>query len=206
VPTHPVDVAHLRLLAQRIERPASTTPEAVVTHLGALQAQDYQGALWSIGLRIAGATRADVERAIADRRIVRTWPMRGTLHFVPAIDARWMLELLTPRVMQSAAGRHRQLELDDATFARSRAIIGRALKDQAALSRSAILGVLDQGGVSTPVSAAFTSCSGFRWNGCSATAHTPGKSRRSHCSTIGSRRRVDSSATRLSARWPSATS
>ena len=50
--------------------------------LNELDDQDYASALWSIGVRIADATRADVERAIVDRTIVRTWPMRGTLHFI----------------------------------------------------------------------------------------------------------------------------
>jgi hypothetical protein len=46
--------------------------------------------------------------------------MRGTLHFVAAQDARWLLALLTPRVIAQSAGRYRQLELDDATFAHSK--------------------------------------------------------------------------------------
>lgn len=75
----------------------------MVAHLGAVQAQDYLAALWAIGLRMRKATRADVEREIAGRRIVRCWPMRGTLHFVAAEDVRWMLELLAPR----ALARHR---------------------------------------------------------------------------------------------------
>jgi hypothetical protein len=145
----PRDIARLRLGAQLIDHPRPTTPEAIVTHLGAIQAQDYPGALWSIGLRIVGATRGDVERAIVDRTIVRTWPMRGTLHFVPATDARWMLELLAPRIMRAAAGRHRQLELDEAAFRRSRRLVGRALKDEPVLSRSAILAALEDGGVAT---------------------------------------------------------
>ena len=143
------DLARHRLRAQGIAQPASTTPEAIVTHLGAMQAQDYAGALWSVGLRIAGATRADVERAVVDRTIVRTWPMRGTLHFIPAADARWMLELLTPRIMKGAAGRHRQLELDDAAFRRSRALVGRVLKSEPVLSRGAIFAALEKGGIST---------------------------------------------------------
>jgi hypothetical protein len=143
------DIPRLRLRAQGISHPRSNTPEAVVAHLGAVQAQDYPGALWSVGLRIADATRADVERAIADRTIVRTWPMRGTLHFVPAVDARWMLELLTPRMIKGAAGRYRRLELDDATFHRSRALIDRALRDDPVLSRAAIFDALTKGGVST---------------------------------------------------------
>jgi hypothetical protein len=143
------EIARLRLRAQGIAPPASTSPLDAVTRLGAIQAQDYHGALWAIGLRVAGATRADVERAVAERTIVRTWPMRGTLHFVPAADAGWMLELLTPRIMKSAAGRHRQLELDDAAFRRSRAVVGRALKDEPVLTRGALFAALEKGGVAT---------------------------------------------------------
>ena len=80
----------------------------MVAHLGAMQAQDFPGAKWALGLRIPGTTDADIEQAIADRKIVRTWPMRGTLHFVAPDDVRWMLQLMTPRIMARAAGRHRQ--------------------------------------------------------------------------------------------------
>ncbi len=144
----PTDIARLRLISQGIVNPRHSTPEAVVAHLGAIQAQDYQGALWSIGLRIPGSTRTDVERAIADRTIIRTWPMRGTLHFVPAVDARWMLELLAARVIKSSAGRHRQLALDEAAFTRSRAILTKALERDAVLTRPAIFATLDAGGIS----------------------------------------------------------
>ena len=143
------EISRLRLHAQGISNPRPVTPEAIVTHLGAIQAQDYPGALWSIGLRIAGATRTEVERAITDRTIIRTWPMRGTLHFVPAVDARWMLELMTPRIMKGAAGRHRQLELDDATFRRSRTLIAKALTRDPIITRAAVFAVLEKGGVST---------------------------------------------------------
>jgi hypothetical protein len=126
-----------------------STPEAVVAHLGAVQAQDYPGALWSIALRIAGATRADVERAIADQTIIRTWPMRGTLHFVPAVDARWMLELMTARIMKGAGGRDRQLELDEPAFRRSRSIIEKALTREPVLTRSTLFAALETGKIST---------------------------------------------------------
>jgi hypothetical protein len=142
-------IARLRLQAQAIANPLSTTPEAVVTMLGAVQAQDYTGALWSIGLRLAGGTRAGVEQAIAERSIVRTWPMRGTLHFVPAIDARWMLELLAPRILKGAAGRHRQLELDSGSFTRSRNIIRKALQQHRVMTRRDIFAALEKGGMST---------------------------------------------------------
>jgi hypothetical protein len=59
----------------------------VVRWLGAVQAQDYFGALWAVGLRLQNATEADVEQAITAKAIVRTWPMRGTLHFPASQDA-----------------------------------------------------------------------------------------------------------------------
>ena len=145
----PPDIPRLRLHAQGIAHPAPTTPDAIVAHLGAVQAQDYHGALWSIGLRTANATRDEVERAIADRTIIRTWPMRGTLHFIPAVDARWMLELMTPRIIRGVAGRHRRLELDDAVFTRSRTLIGHALQRDPVLTRKALFDVLEQGGIAT---------------------------------------------------------
>jgi hypothetical protein len=56
-----------------------------------MQAQDYLGALWAIGLRLPTATETDIERALAERTIVRTWPLRSTLHVVAAADVHWWL-------------------------------------------------------------------------------------------------------------------
>jgi hypothetical protein len=38
--------------------------------------------------RMSSATVAQVEQAIADGQILRTWPMRGTIHFMPPDDAQ----------------------------------------------------------------------------------------------------------------------
>jgi len=140
-------VAALRLASQQISASACTSPAEVVAHLTAMQAQDYRGALWSIGLRLPGSTIADVERAIAGREIIRTWPMRGTLHFVAAGDVRWMLQLLAPRLVKGMAGRRRQLGLDDATIARSRKAFAKALRDGLSLTRDEMRAVLARAGI-----------------------------------------------------------
>jgi hypothetical protein len=100
-------VSH-RLASQHLLRPLLDTPEEVVSWLGAVQAQDYQSALWAIGIRMNGSTESIVEKAIDDRKIVRSWPMRGTLHIVSAEDLRWMLKYLTPRVVKRTALVYRQ--------------------------------------------------------------------------------------------------
>src|SRR5436190_23697470 len=94
-----LDIAWQRLHNQLVTQRTFDKPGDVVRWLGAVQAQDYPGALWAVGLRTRDATEAAIEQAIADRAIVRTWPMRGTLHFVAPEDARWMLQLLTPRIV-----------------------------------------------------------------------------------------------------------
>ena len=82
-----------RLINQQIAANHFQTPGEVVKWLGAIQAQDYLGALWAVGCRLKGMKQANIEKAITDKTIIRTWPMRGTLHFVPPEDAKWMLQL-----------------------------------------------------------------------------------------------------------------
>ena len=131
----PGELARRRLGAQRIAATTFTRPEEAVAWLGAVQAQDYLGALWGVGLRLEEATEEDVERALAERRIVRTWPMRGTLHFVAAEDARWMTALLGPRATARAAGRIRALGRDDAVLARAARALVKGLEGGRTLTR-----------------------------------------------------------------------
>jgi winged helix DNA-binding protein len=144
----PSTIRRERLRRQQIASRQFERPADLVRWMGAVQAQDVLAGIWAIGLRVQGGTEAAVEAAIAGRKIVRTWPMRGTLHFVHAADARWMLGLLTPRVIARAAGRHRELELDGPTFARARTLLTRALRDGRRLTRPQAYDVLDRGGVS----------------------------------------------------------
>ncbi|MGX9900154.1 winged helix DNA-binding domain-containing protein [Arthrobacter sp. SA17] len=79
----------------------------------ATQAQDLPAALWAVGLRSSGAGLGSVRSALDEGEIVRSWPMRGTLHLVAPEDLRWMLSITTPRMIRAAATRHRQLEISE---------------------------------------------------------------------------------------------
>ncbi|HEV7500764.1 MAG TPA: winged helix DNA-binding domain-containing protein [Vicinamibacteria bacterium] len=140
-------ITRRRLVSQQIARPRFTTPADLVRWMGAVQAQDHLGSRWALGLRLPSAVESDVEDAVAARTIVRTWPMRGTLHYVPAADVRWMLRLLTPRVIARSAGRYRELELDAAALRRATKVLARALKGHA-LTRAEAYAALARGGVS----------------------------------------------------------
>lgn len=137
----------LRLSALGIAHPAADTPVAAVRHLLALQAQDYPGALWSVGLRTPGATAASVEAAHHAGHIVRSWPFRSTLHFVAAEDLGWMLSLTAEREHAKAAGRHRELGLTVADFDRAERIARERLHRGARLERRDLLAAFVDGGV-----------------------------------------------------------
>ena len=147
------DHLRLRQLNHGLARAAFRNPEDVVAWFGAVQAQDYLGSLWGIGQRTRRATEQDVEAAEARRAIVRTWPMRGTLHFVAAADARWMTQLLAPRVIARNAARwRRDFGLDDALLRRADAVVTRALEGGKRLPRERIYDALESGRIRTAAS------------------------------------------------------
>ncbi|GAB3856866.1 winged helix DNA-binding domain-containing protein [Nocardioides maradonensis] len=143
----PAEIARRRIHAHGLAAPSPATAEEIVGRLVAMQAQDYRGGLWSVGARSDHLTEADVETALAERRIVRTWPMRGTLHLVAAADARWLPALLGPRASQAAAGRRRGLGLDDASVALVRDAWEAALTGGQTLGRPELFKVMDAAGV-----------------------------------------------------------
>jgi hypothetical protein len=145
----PHDLIHYRLYTQQISNHQFSKPEQVVSWLGAVQAQDYLNSLWAIGLRLPHCTESEVEKAISDKSIVRTWPMRGTLHFVNPEEVRWMLKLLTPRVMARASGRHRDLGLTKSIFLKSARLISKALEKSKSLTRNELYAILEKGNIKT---------------------------------------------------------
>jgi hypothetical protein len=143
------DSARQRLFNQRIDGEKFEKPEEVVRWLGAIQAQDYLQSLWAIGLRLRSANLADIERAIADGKIVRTWPMRGTIHFVPSEDAKWMLKLSASRMIAKDRRRLEQLGLDDEIMERCKELFYDALRGNKRLSRPDMMKLLEDAGIST---------------------------------------------------------
>ncbi|GAA3446822.1 winged helix DNA-binding domain-containing protein [Planomonospora venezuelensis] len=147
--TTPHELALLRLAAQRLAAPGPATPAEAVRLLTAVQAQDYAGALTSIALRTAEGTRGAVEAALDAGEIVRSWPMRGTLHVVAAEDLPWMLETMTPRIIAATRARHAELGLDASSFEEARTLAVDALSGGRRLRRDDLMAVWDAGGLAT---------------------------------------------------------
>jgi hypothetical protein len=137
----------LRLSAQGLGVPL---PDAVgaVQRVLALQAQDYAASLQAVASRVSGLTASGVGEVLAAGELVRTWPMRGTLHMIRPADLAWLLPLTRDRVHRSAAGRHRQLGLVSDDFARA-AEAARARLDGVQATRAELLAAIQDGGVTT---------------------------------------------------------
>ncbi|HSD55726.1 MAG TPA: winged helix DNA-binding domain-containing protein [Candidatus Saccharimonadales bacterium] len=145
----PDQITQLRLHNLQITAHQFSSPGELLQHMGAMQAQEYANALWAIAVRLPGFTRQQVEQAIEDRQIVRTWPMRGTIHFVPAEDAKWMVQLMAPKVLSSSAARRRQLNLTNEFVDEYQKVVVNALKGGVIMTRKELVELLSGRGIET---------------------------------------------------------
>lgn len=125
-----------RLRLQGLTGPTRASAHDVVSWLGAVQAQDYPGAAWALGLRARTLTMAAVDDALASGEMVRTHVLRPTWHFVSPADLRWMLALTGPRVKALMTTYDARLELDARTYTRARKVFARALEGGQHLTRA----------------------------------------------------------------------
>ena len=143
------ELTALRLAAQHIADGVSASPADTVRWMLGIQAQDLPGARWSVGLRTPGATDASVAAALDSGAIVRTWPMRGTLHLVAPEDVRWMMRVAARRQATTAAARRRDLEITDSDLARAGDIAVDLMGGGRAVRRDTLLAEWERAGIAT---------------------------------------------------------
>lgn len=107
-------------------KPFARPTQVVARHL-AMQSQDFGGAKWAIGQRLAVPTEASVDEAFQRGDILRTHVLRPTWHFVTSTDIRWLLELTGARIKASSAPYFRKHGLDAAGLRRSRRVLEKQL-------------------------------------------------------------------------------
>ncbi len=133
--------------SQHLWGPPLATVDEVIRGFGAMQAQEFVPAKWSVAQRAADVTEADVDDAFAAGRLLRTHVLRPTWHFVHADDIGWMLCASAPRVHAANAYYYRQTGVDDNVARRSRAVFERALGDGAQLTRKELAAELARAGL-----------------------------------------------------------
>lgn len=139
------DIANQRLHNQHLLE-NSRSPINVVRSLGAVQAQDFVGAKWAVGLR-CNTTDAAVQKLFDDGKILRTHALRPTWHFVAAEDIRWIQELTAPRVHAFNRYYYKKLGIDEAAVNKSRKLLVDALKGSNQLTRDQIAKIFAENGL-----------------------------------------------------------
>ncbi len=141
----------LRLGFQRLVRQsfdAQATPAQIVRALCGIQAQDVPAANLAIGVRSRGLKLADVEEArLREHSIVRTWGLRGTLHFIAAEDLGWLIPLLGPVFIAGSRRRYAELGLDEETLGLGLRLLREALASRGPLTRGEIVQYLGAQGL-----------------------------------------------------------
>jgi Winged helix DNA-binding domain len=132
------EIVRRRMHGHRLWGTQWTTPEEVMAHFGAMQAQEYPYAKWSIGQRCKGVSDTDVEAAFNRGAFLRTHLLRPTWHFVTAKDIRWLLALTGPRVERANKGPNERNGLDARTLAKSDKVIAKALAGGNHLTRAQV--------------------------------------------------------------------
>jgi hypothetical protein len=95
----PVSVSWPQALGWRLQRHlldpvGAVAPEDVVRRLGGVQAQVASSAELAIRVRRVASEAGEVDRALADGRLIKTWAMRGTLHLLTPADGAAFLSLI----------------------------------------------------------------------------------------------------------------
>jgi Winged helix DNA-binding domain len=140
------DIGLLRLIAQHVAGPGSATAADTVRWMTATQAQDYASAVLAVALRTQSRSRSDVHAALDNGSVVRSWPMRGTLHFVAAEDLSWMLALTSQRSLATSEKYRAQLGLELSSIEQAREIAIANLEGGRHTSRSDLLALWEKAG------------------------------------------------------------
>lgn len=87
-----------RIISQGlVEETAADNPIAAVDNMLALQAQLPSSIPWAINLRVKQPSVSAIDEAFESAELVRSWPMRGTIHVTSAKDHHWLRKLLRHR-------------------------------------------------------------------------------------------------------------
>ena len=141
----PLERARAQLLVDR-DRGG---PRSVARRFLAVQAQAFAQARWALAARSASATRNEVDALFDDGALVRTWTMRGTLHVVPAEDARLMLGVSAEKQRHLAAPVMRRDGLDADVVSTAFRSLERALADRGSLERADAMDAMTNAGLNT---------------------------------------------------------
>ncbi|HEY1486000.1 MAG TPA: winged helix DNA-binding domain-containing protein [Micromonosporaceae bacterium] len=136
-----------RMYGQHLWGSPLDSVDEVIRAFGAIQAQEFLPAEWSIAARLSDADETDVRAAYRSGSLLRTHILRPTWHFVHSADIRWMLLATARRVHAVNGYYYRATGVDEQVGARARAVFETALGDGQHLTRRELAELLAAAGL-----------------------------------------------------------
>ncbi len=144
-------IENIRMLSQQLASPNFEHPKALVSWMGAIQAQDYPMSKWAVGSRLQSGSLQTVDETLKRGEILRTHVLRPTWHLVAAEDIRWMLKLSAQRIklayVSSAKGH--QLDISEKQYGQFNDLVVRMLEGNKSLTKQEIEAEVNQRGIKT---------------------------------------------------------
>lgn len=144
----PREVSLARIISQGLI-PATAAPDAVaaVSRQLAIQGQQVSAVPHALLVRAPDATPADVDAAFARGDLVRSWPMRGTVHITTAADHHWLRVALMHRTDAWVRRSEADYGVDSALCERAAEVALGLIDDQGPLTRAVLLAAWQEAGL-----------------------------------------------------------
>lgn len=141
------EIISLRLQSHWFSGEKFSSVYDLVKHLWAIQSQDIGQAMRVVWSRISGSTKKMIVDALRNGEIIRTWPMRGTLHYLAPENVHRMLDLCASKTLPWFKKRREFLWITDKDSELALKIIEQNLRWWKNLTRSELGKVLQEGGI-----------------------------------------------------------
>lgn len=127
----------IRLLNQQLISRQFTEPAEVVSHLGAMQAQDYRMMRWAVAMRTRKPSEETFKAAYDSGKIVRMHLLRCTWQLIAAQDYRWMLDLCAHKSIATMKGwmKSNNISIAEDEYVSVRKIIRQTLADKTSATK-----------------------------------------------------------------------
>ena len=127
----------IRLLNQQLVAPQFNRPAEVVSHMGAIQAQEYRMMRWAVGMRTRKPSAQAFKRAFDSGEIIRLHLMRGTWQLVSADDYWPMVELCASKSIAVIRGwmNSNRITIPDEELMRVRDLLAQTAADRGSVTK-----------------------------------------------------------------------
>ena len=127
----------VRLLNQQLIAPQFKDPAEVVSHMGAIQAQEYRMMRWAVAMRTSKPSHKAFKEAFDKGKIIRLHLMRGTWQLVTAEDYWLMIELFAPKAIAVTKGwmSSNKISIPDEELLRIRDILVQTAADKGSVTK-----------------------------------------------------------------------